>query len=271
LGYSACGKRDRTSFNDLAVLRRDFAQRAVSLRSSDIALVEIFQNGHAVRRRKSADFQWQDYVESFLLAIFVALILRTFVITGYRVPTKTMAPALQPGDFIFSWRLPYGVRLPFSEKKWFQGAPKRGEVVVFSFADAPRVNYVKRVLGLPGDLVEIKKGRLQINGQVFDYQMEPTKFEGFQAWRESGLGFSQVILASGQTLKQKDFGPLVIPQNEFFVMGDNRELSDDSRYWGTVAIERIEGRASFIWLSLDWSSTTGWPRLRRERLGNFVN
>lgn len=223
--------------------------------------------------------RWQDYVESILIAILFALIVRTFVLSGYRVPTSTMAPSLKPGDFIFSFRIPYGLRLPLTQKKFGGAVPERGEVVVFTFPDQPRVNYVKRVIGIPGDLVEIKQGKLSVNGKPFEYEAQPPdaigdlpNFDELQVFSEKSPEGQRLIVLKKQG-PWKDFGPLVVPQGEVFLLGDNRDLSDDSRYWGTVPIARIDGRVFMIWLSVDWNrhyGETRWPAIRTDRTWSFI-
>ena len=181
---------------------------------------------------------WREYIESLLIAIFLALVVRTYVLTGYKVPTISMAPTLIPGDFIFVYKLPYGFKLPFVEKKWGVSPPQVGDVVAFSFPDQPRVQYVKRVAGLEGDRIEIKKGQLYRNGEalIFDFQKTQTQVEQF-------FGDSS---AAGEG---EEFGPVVIPKEHAFLIGDNRLVSDDSRYWGTVPFERIEGKVVMTWFS----------------------
>lgn len=230
---------------------------------------------HSPRRIR----RWQDYVESILIAVLFALIVRTFVLSGYRVPTSTMAPSLKPGDFIFSFRIPYGLRLPLTQKKFGGGVPERGEVVVFTFPDQPRVNYVKRVIGIPGDLIEIKQGRLSVNSQPFDYEAKSPEaigdlpnFDELQVFAEKAPEGDRLIILKKQG-PWKDFGPLVVPQGEVFLLGDNRDLSDDSRYWGTVPIARIDGRVFMIWLSVDWNrhwGETRWPTIRTDRTWSVI-
>lgn len=231
------------------------------------------------RRPSKRIFRWQDYLESILIAILLALVVRTFVVTGYRVPTTTMAPNLLPGDFIFSFRLPYGVRIPLTDKKWAMGIPERGEIVVFTFPDQPRTNYVKRVIGLPGDLIEIRKGRLRVNGKELEYQQIPQlPPEVEEIASETDLWMELAPEGSRQVLKQKkgtdrNFGPISVPQDEVFLLGDNRDASDDSRYWGTVPVARVEGRVFLIWLSLSWRGPSGplaWPQMRWDRAGSFL-
>ncbi len=217
--------------------------------------------------------RWQDYVESILIAVLLALVVRTFVISGYRVPTSTMAPVLKPGDFIFSYKLPYGIKLPLTQIKMGVEAPARGDVVVFTFPDQPRVNYVKRVIGLPGDLVQIKAGRLIVNSVQLQYEaasrdviQDLPNFEGLDVFREiAPEGIREVLLK--RNAARQDFGPILVPQGQVFLLGDNRDASDDSRYWGSVPLERVEGRVFLIWLSLDWSGPGRFPlRLRHERV-----
>lgn len=202
---------------------------------------------------------WRDYFENILVAVFLAILVRTFVLTAYKVPTGSMAPTLKPGDFVFSFRLPYGVRIPLTKQKIAGQPPLRGDVVVFTYPEQPRTSYVKRVVGLPGDVIKIEDGQLSVNGAKFK-QIE----QGSELIQDiPSFGYQQAYLEKSPTgshfiirLKEgssKSFGPLVVPPGEVFLLGDNRDASDDSRYWGTVPLERIEGRVVLIWLSLDWS------------------
>ncbi len=226
---------------------------------------------------------WRDYLENILIAVFLALVVRTFVLTGYKVPTSSMAPTLLPGDFIFSYRVPYGLKIPLTETKVAINPPKRGEIVVFTYADQPKVNYVKRVIGLPGDRVQIENGELIINGEKLQYENissdqlqseiqdlpnAETFSESFKVVKEKEGDHSRWLLFQ-KSQKAHNFGPFIVPPNEVFLLGDNRDSSDDSRYWGTVPIERVEGRVVLIWLSLNWQQrvwenrvpTLRWPRI----------
>jgi signal peptidase I len=226
---------------------------------------------------------WRDYLENILVAVFLALIVRTYIWTGYKVPTGSMAPTLKPGDFIFAYKLPYGVRLPFMESKISGLPPRRGDIVVFTYPEQPRTNYVKRVVGLPGDVIEIQDRQLIINGKSLVYKQaddsaisDLPSFEIQTVLTEVAPEGARTILALKEA-KKKSFGPIVISPGEVFLLGDNRDASDDSRYWGTVPIERIEGRVSFIWLSLNWQQAPSedgrdsvgsarFPQVRWERV-----
>lgn len=218
---------------------------------------------------------WRDYLENILIAVFLALTVRAFVLTGYKVPTSSMAPTLLPGDFIFAYRIPFGVKVPLTQYKFGVRAPERGEVVVFTYADQPRVSYVKRVIGLPGDRIQIEKGDLVVNDQKIAYQnldeagsQEVLKdligADFFKVVEEKAPEGSRLVLFQ-KTPKASSFGPIIVPPNEVFLLGDNRDSSDDSRYWGTVPIDRIEGRVQFIWLSLNWQKKIWGNRLPTVR------
>ena len=223
---------------------------------------------------------WRDYIENILIAVLLALIVRTFIIAGYKVPTSSMSPNLLPGDFIFSFRLPYGVKIPLSDLKIATNPPERGEIVVFTYPEQPKVSYVKRVIGLPGDRIQIRNGRLEINELKFTYQDSPPLEESdvqfasaFKRVQEIAPEGSRQLLFE-KSPKETNFGPLIVPPNEVFLLGDNRDTSDDSRYWGTVPIEKIEGRVIFIWLSLDWQNKiwdNRFPSVRWERTWTGLN
>lgn len=208
---------------------------------------------------------WRDYFENILVAVFLALLVRTFVLTGYKVPTGSMAPTLRPGDFIFSFRLPFGMKLPLVKQKIAGRTPRRNEVVVFTYPEQPRTSYVKRVVGLPGDVIKIDSGILSVNGQpleLTELDSETIKdlpnSQSLQIYQEHSEDGDRSILKLKDS-PGKNFGPLVVPTDEVFLLGDNRDASDDSRYWGTVPISRIEGRVVFIWLSLDWGKGPSSP------------
>jgi signal peptidase I len=213
-----------------------------------------------------------------MLAIFLALVVRTFLWSGYRVPTSSMAPTLLPGDFIFAFKLPYGIKIPLSQTKLIVTAPDRGDVVVFSFPDQPRISYVKRAIGLPGDRVEIKNGILFVNEHEFKQQTQDYEVsglpdvDGFDVALELAPEGSHKILIRKQGAG-KNFGPLIVPPKEVFLLGDNRDTSDDSRYWGTVPFEKLDGKVQIIWLSLDWIQRWGegrLPSLRRNRIFSVI-
>ncbi len=228
-------------------------------------------------QKKEPKREWRRGL-AVLVAIFLAFFVRTFVWTAYRVPTSSMSPTLLRGDFIFVYKWPYGIHFPWIRSKLAMLPLKRGDVVVFTFSEHPQVNYVKRVIGVSGDQIEISNGELSVNGKKFQYELvrEPpgeSVLKGeedltlnFSLYKERTLEEDRLVLR--KKVGNKSFGPLVVPPGEIFLLGDNRDASDDLRYWGTVPVERVEGQVRFIWLSLDWSKRWGkhrLPEIRRER------
>ena len=222
----------------------------------------------------------REYVENIMVALFLALCVRTFILTGYKVPTTSMAPNLKPGDFIFSYRLPFGVKVPFMTTKVAGQLPQRGEIVVFTFPDIPKVNYVKRVVGLPGDRIELRNGRLIVNNLSFQYEKLSSEILGDLEGSENQILLQESNRSESRSIilqkrdSEKSFGPIIVPENEVFLLGDNRDSSDDSRYWGTVPANRLEGRVVLIWLSLNWQNKwlfQSLPEVRWERVFSKVH
>ena len=215
----------------------------------------------------------KDYLTTLILAVVLALLVRQFLLAAYKVPTGSMQPTLKPGDFIFSVKPAYGWRLPFSEQVLAPQLPERGDLIVFRYPDQPLISYVKRVVGLPGDKVEIRQGRLIVNDVPLKYDLvdraednpNPSLFDVYREYDEEISHF--VILEKNQN--KGHFGPVVVPPSEVFVLGDNRDASDDSRYWGSIPLNQIVGQASLIWLSLDFQKKWGgnrYPQVRWKRV-----
>ncbi|WP_413288701.1 signal peptidase I [Bdellovibrio sp. HCB337] len=215
--------------------------------------------------------QWKDYLVTILISVMLALFVRSFIMTAYKVPTGSMQPALKAGDFIFSYRMAYS---------WGGKNPERGDVVVFSYVTQPNTSYVKRVVGLPGDKIQIASGKLIINDTPLDYELEANNSsvdnpspESFDIYLERDLGHHRRVIFQ-KSPSEQNFGPLVVPPGEVFLLGDNRDASDDSRYWGTVPIGQIYGKVLFVWLSLDWQKRWGgerYPSIRWERVFSGVH
>jgi signal peptidase I len=222
---------------------------------------------------------WRKYLLTIGIAVMAALFVRQFVLTAYKVPTGSMQPALKPGDFIFSSRTSYGWRIPGRSQPLFAQLPAVGDLVVFTYPNQPDVNYVKRVIALPGDRVQIKGNRLILNNVPMAYEASPISesenpsSEMFELLKES-IGDRSWTVILEKRAKHRDFGPLVVPPGEVFLLGDNRDTSDDSRYWGTVPASQITGKTVLIWLSVDWKNRWGdnrFPRVRWERVLSTVH
>ena len=220
-----------------------------------------------------------EYARAFFPVILVVFVLRSFIVEPFRIPSGSMLPSLYIGDFILVSKFSYGIRLPLVNQKVFSiGTPKRGEVLVFRFPRNPKTNFIKRVVGVPGDIVEYKNKRLRINGKVVDIEkvdrerteQGATRSDQVEKYIES-LGKSSHGILLDSALYSRD-GRIEVPENQFFVMGDNRDHSNDSRFWGFVPEENIVGRAFFVWFSWDskkddyfWNDYIGggvnWPRV----------
>jgi signal peptidase I len=208
-----------------------------------------------------------EYSRAFFPILLLVLILRTFLAEPFRIPSGSMHPTLLEGDFILVNKYDYGLRLPISGNKIVNiGNPKRGDVVVFKHTKrGESIDMIKRVVGLPGDKVEYKDKTIYINGEAVKQELVRETVDK-EPGQNTGWPVNEYIETLGTVRHdiyvQNDSSPspsqyryndVVVPENSYFVMGDNRDNSDDSRYWGFVKDEDILGRALLIWLSFDTS------------------
>jgi signal peptidase I len=237
---------------------------------------------HLAFARKSAGRQ---YAESIGLALGVALLLRAFVVEAFQIPSGSMIPTLDVGDHIFVSKFAYAVGVPFTNVKIAElGKPKRGDVVVFKYPPDQSIDYIKRVVGLPGETIEVRHNEVFINGQPMAREQlhEPCSAgDGSdeddrrfcEVWLEHLDGKTHLVHQEPIRSNGSDFGPVTIPPRHYFCMGDNRDNSKDSRVWGFVPFELIKGRALVIWWSrdpargglspsglADWFSSIRWKR-----------
>ena len=190
------------------------------------------------------------YAEGILLTIFLGLIVRLFVISSLQVTNVIMAPTLVPGDFLVAYKLPFGLRLPGFDLKWGKGQPKRGELVMFPCPSDKSESCVRRVVGLPGDRIEVRGERLILNGEMAGYRALGSESWGL-VFSENILGHSHRLAISGDENRPR-FGPVIVAPGQVFVLSDHRDLSEDSRRWGGVSISEIEARVPLIWMSKAW-------------------
>jgi signal peptidase I len=212
-----------------------------------------------------------EYGRSFFWVLLIVLIIRSFIIQPFKVPTGSLEPTILPGDFIAVNMFAYGLRFPVSHTKLLNiGEPERGDIVVFRWPVDPSIDYVKRVVGVPGDQVVYKNKVLTVNGQVATQtrlgptlDLEASQYGGDSPAikvEEDLTGVKHDILLRPNQ-PARDFN-LVIPPGEYLMMGDNRDNSDDSRAWGLVPEKAIVGKAMIIWFS--WNSAQGgvqWNRI----------
>jgi signal peptidase I len=288
----------------------------------------------------------RDYVESIGAAILIALALRAFVIEAFKIPSSSMYPTLEIGDHIFVNKFIYGVRIPWTRTKLFElRGPERGEVIVFIYPCDPDRDYIKRVVALAGDTVEVRcnivyvngvgvpstmvqsgeacsykdfdehdnhwyprqcsRYRETVNGSTYetfhdaerpardariaegnpspdarDFPLRMSPFPPSCSQSEEALKAANIQQVKGKIVETKPEAVAkvcepqlhyVVPEHHVFVMGDNRNNSNDSRVWGAVPIENIKGKALFIWLSYEHWGPLDWTGIRWDRIGNFVH
>lgn len=199
------------------------------------------------------------YAHSFFPIVFVVLILRSFIAEPFLIPSGSMMPTLLIGDFILVNKFTYGIRLPVLHKKVVElNKPERGDIVVFRFPKQPSIDYIKRVVGLPGDRVAYYNKKVYVKGKLAkqvslgSYQGigQGANMTGAEHLLEDLTGIEHSILVKHGLPSVE--GVFIVPEGHYFVMGDNRDNSNDSRYWGTVPEENLVGKAFFIWMSWDW-------------------
>ncbi len=218
-----------------------------------------------------------EYARAFFPVILVVFLIRSFLVEPFRIPSGSMMPNLFNGDFILVNKFSYGIRLPvLNEKALEVNNPRRGEVVVFRFPGDPSVNYIKRVIGVPGDHVVYKRKRLYVNGTPAEqlnrraYVSAHITGEAQRLTEEIGDNRHDILMDA-----QSDDGYLEfdVPAGHYFVMGDNRDHSNDSRFWGFVPDQNLVGRAFLIWFSLDTTSPDKWffQRIVWNRIGDAIH
>ena len=212
-----------------------------------------------------------EYARSFFPVLLIVLIVRSFLFEPFRIPSSSMVPTLLVGDFIFVNKYFYGLRLPVVNKKFMDiGDPERGDVVVFRLPADPSINYIKRLVGLPGDKVMYRNRRLYINGEIVaseaagEYEGEGQP--GSLLYNEllGEVEHSILLMPDRRSLE----GTFVVPSGHYFMMGDNRDNSKDSRYQGVGIIPdgNIVGKAVLIWMNWGFTKLPRW-----DRIGNEIN
>ena len=225
------------------------------------------QESKGVRSAMRTKSTFREYAEALIWALALALFIRTFFVQAFKIPSGSMLPTLQIGDHLLVNKLLYGVRvprwIPFLDVQIPYGGtrlldffvPERGDIIVFEYprpdpGDTPK-DFIKRVVGIPGDVIEVRKKQLFRNGVAV-----PTREETYAVWDDRGV----------EARPRDNFGPVTVPADHVFVMGDNRDHSFDSRFWGFVPYRDIKGKAFVIYWSWDGEDT--W--VRWSRLGSLV-
>lgn len=204
---------------------------------------------------------FREYFEAICIAILLALFIRTFIVQAFKIPSGSMLPTLLIGDHLLVNKFIYGVRVPFSGKVLVPiKDPEKGDVVVFKFPKDKSIDYIKRVIGVPGDTVEIKEKKVYINGVRVE---------------DSHAHISSPTTLGASASPRDNFGPILVPEDRIFVMGDNRDNSYDSRFWGFVNQKDILGKAFILYWSWDIDkplfSVDRVASIRWGRLTNLIH
>ncbi|PIE58097.1 MAG: signal peptidase I [Desulfobulbus propionicus] len=213
---------------------------------------------HPSPSKKSA---WRENVEAIVIALILALFIRTFIVQAFKIPSGSMLPTLQIGDHILVNKFIYGIKIPFSGKVLVPVKdPQPNDIIVFKYPENPKLDYIKRVVGTAGQTVEIRDKVVLIDGVAFDDKY--------------GVHSDVNILSAAQGPRD-NYGPVTVPPGKLFVMGDNRDNSYDGRFWGFVDLQAVRGKAFLIYWSwdvrADLFSLDRFRSVRWGRIGDLVH
>ena len=210
---------------------------------NDSAVAQPITKKHIVR----------EYAESIIIAVILALIIRTFIVQAFKIPSGSMEDTLAIGDHILVSKFIYGTKIPFTSTRLLKiRDPRRGDVIVFEYPEDPSKDFIKRVIGTPGDEVQVINKKVFVNGKPYENPHEVHK--------------ENEIIPKEQN-QRDNFGPVKVPENSYFVMGDNRDRSYDSRFWGFVTNDKIKGLAFIKY----WSWDKDKFRVRWGNIGKLIN
>jgi signal peptidase I len=203
-------------------------------------------------KNKATSKLWE-YIKAIGIALILAMVIRTFVVQAFKIPSGSMLQTLLIGDHILVNKFIYGTVIPFTDKRiLILTTPKTGDIIVFKYPEDPSRDFIKRVIATGGDMVESKNRVIYVNGKSLD---------------EPYARHTDGNIIPGNMDPRDNFGPFLVPKDKFFMMGDNREQSHDSRYWGYVDISAIKGKAFIIYWS--WDDMDKMPRFKR--IGHLIH
>jgi signal peptidase I len=229
-----------------------------------------------VAAKPSASQSAKEWIKSILIALVIWFFVRSLLVEAFRIPSGSMENTLQIGDFLFVNKALYGAEVPLVHRRLpaFR-EPQRFDIVIFDSPEEKGVNVVKRVVGMPGDTLAMVDGRTTVNGETIDEPHAINVRSSYDPQDPRMREWQVRYLAGGdqRTYRPslKNWGPLVVPADSFFVMGDNRNNSYDSRYWGFLGRDRVSGRPLFIYYSFDKTSMMPLPFLTGIRWGRIFS
>ena len=198
----------------------------------------------------------QEFIEAIIIAILIAVVIRALVVQAYKIPSRSMVPTLLIGDHLLVNKFIYGIKIPVIRTTLVSVSnPERGDIIVFIYPNDRSKDYIKRVIGVAGDKIEIRNKNIFINGKPYK--------DGFGIYSDS-------VVYPAMVQPRDNFGPVVVPKNSLFVMGDNRDESADSRFWGFVNLQDVEGKALFIYWSWNSEEENLLKKVRWERIGSLL-
>jgi signal peptidase I len=230
---------------------------------------------------------------SLALALLIVFMIRSSVVEAFKIPSGSMIPTLLIGDHIFVNKFAYGLKIPFSD--FFtdhpiylvkRDPPKHGDIIVFLFPKDESYHYIKRVIGVPGDKIELKSKALYVNDKVAERQPLPMEQQesilkslddpkytpkNIEVFHEKLDRVDHLMMIDKNNFMAESFGPITVPPDSLFVMGDNRDFSNDSRFWGFVPMKNVKGKAMVIWLSLWLDFQEKQYNFRPNRVGTVLH
>ncbi len=192
----------------------------------------------------------KEYLEPIVIAVLIALFIRAFIVQSFKIPSSSMEPTLLVGDHLLVNKFIYGIRIPYTDTKLLQyKKPGRGDIIVFIFPKDRSKDFIKRVIGTEGEKVTIVHNKIYINDKLID-----------DPWGRFTMPRTSI----------EDYGPVRVPENSLFVMGDNRDNSQDSRFWGFVKLNEVKGKAFIIYFSWDSTAQDLLNKIRWTRFGKLI-
>lgn len=201
----------------------------------------------------------REYVEAVVIALLLAMFIRTFIVQAFKIPSGSMEPTLLIGDHLLVNKFIYGIKNPFTGSTWLAiKSPERRDIIVFKYPVNPDQDFIKRVIGVEGDTIEMVNKKLFVNGEPFGVD---------------GAVYRDPNVIPGDMKPRDNFGPITVPKDSLFVMGDNRDNSYDSRFWNFVTLSSVKGKAFILYWSWnsDWSWDSGNFPVRFPRLFNLIH